>query len=341
MSFRRAAALVIAPLALFGCKQPEEIVLKVEHFLPATSNAHQNFIQPWCERVAAESKDRIKCQIFPSMQLGGSPGQLYDQVKDGVVDVGWTIPGYTAGRFPLVEVFELPFMIRDPEPASHALWDYVQQNAAAEFADVKTLAFHVHGGGVFNMVSKPIVTNRDLQGQKVRAPTRQSTKLLAVLGATAVGMPISQVPEALSKGVIDGALVPYEVVPAIKADELTKFHSEPDPRGGAIYTTVFVFAMNRAKYDGLPADLKKVIDDNSGPVLSAQIGRVFREGDERARSKLPPESINVISLAELEKWKDISQRVRDDWVKEVTASGADGTALLERAQSLIEKYGQK
>ncbi|MGH8679277.1 MAG: C4-dicarboxylate ABC transporter, partial [Burkholderiales bacterium] len=144
MGLIRYTAGVLAAAGLLGCIHAEEITLKVEHFLPATSNAHQNFIQPWCDRIAKASNNRLKCQIYPSMQLGGSPGQLYDQVKDGVVDIGWTIPGYTAGRFPLVEVFELPFMIRDPEPASRALWDYVQQNAAAEFSDIKALAYHVH-----------------------------------------------------------------------------------------------------------------------------------------------------------------------------------------------------
>jgi TRAP-type C4-dicarboxylate transport system substrate-binding protein len=104
------------------------------------------FIMPWCERIAKESGNRMKCQIYPSMQLGGTPPQLYDQVKDGVVDVIWTLPGYTAGRFPLVEVFELPFMMREPQGTSKALWDYVEKNAPNEIAEVKLIATHVHGG---------------------------------------------------------------------------------------------------------------------------------------------------------------------------------------------------
>lgn len=130
----------------------QEVVLKVHHPLPTSSTAHKKVLQPWCDKLASDSKGRIKCNIFPSMQLGGTAPQLYDQVRDGVVDVIWTIPNYSAGRFPLIEVFELPFMTQDAEIASKAVWSYVEQHDTAEFKDVKPLAFHVHGGGEFHMV---------------------------------------------------------------------------------------------------------------------------------------------------------------------------------------------
>jgi TRAP-type transport system periplasmic protein len=330
--------LVSALLALAASAQAQQIVLKVHHPLPPTSTAHQKMLGPWCQKIAAESKGKLKCQIYPAMQLGGSPPQLYGQVKDGVADVIWTIPSYSAGRFPLVEVFELPFMTRKAEGASKAVWDYVQRDAPKEFKDVKLLAFHTHGGGVFHMVKKPITQAADLRGLKVRAPTRQTTKLLAALGASPVGMPVPQVADALAKGVIDGALLPYEVVPAIKANELTKFHSEPDPSQPTIHTSVFIFAMNKAKYESLPPELRKVIDDNSGAGLSAQFGRIFGEADVTNRKILPANSVNVISKEELERWKKQVQSVTEGWVREVSENGADGRALLARAQSLIAKY---
>ena len=237
------------------------------------------FIQPWCERIAKESNNRMKCQIYPSMQLGGTPGQLYDQVKDGVVDIIWSLPGYTAGRFPLSEVFELPFMMSSPEATSKALWDYNQQYASAEFKDVHPIAFHVHGPGVFHMREKPIKTMADLKGSKVRAPTRQTNRFLAALGATPVAMPVPQVSEAVAKGVIDGAVVPYEVVPSVKLQEITRFHSETDPAEPAFYTSTFMFVMNKDKYASLPPDLKKVIDANSGQAFSGEIGRIFVAAD--------------------------------------------------------------
>ena len=320
--------------------QAQEIILKVHHPLPPSSTAHQKVLEPWCARLALESKSRIKCQIYPSMQLGGSVPQLYDQVKDGVVDVIWTVVGYSAGRFPLVEVFELPFFMNNAESASKALWDYVQQYDADEFKDVHPIAFHLHGGGVFHMIKKPIVHRSDLRGMKVRAPTRQTTKMLAALGATPVGMPVPQVPEALSKGVIDGAILPYEVMPALKIDELTKYHSGPDASQPMIYNSVFIIAMNRAKYDSLPPDLKKVIDANSGIGLSARIGRLFAEVEVANKQKMTVGIMNVISNEEIEEWKKVVQPVTDGWVQDANSKGADGKALLKAAHDLIGKYSK-
>lgn len=335
------AAAAALGLGLAADAAAQEVTLKVHHFLPPPSTAHSKFITPWCEKIARDSGGRLKCQIYPAMQLGGTAPQLYDQVKDGVVDVVWTLPGYTAGRFPGVEAFELPFMTKTAQGSSRALWDYVQQNnlAATEFRDVKPLAFHVHDEGQIHMVSKPVKTLADFRGMKVRAPTRLTNKMLAAFGATPVGMPAPQVPEALSKGVVDGALLPWEVVPALKVQELTKFHSETDPKSRALYTAVFIFAMSRAKYDSLPADLRKVIDANSGAELSASVGRTWDESAGAAR-KLAEDRKNsfyVVPLDELRNWEKAAQPVADEWVREVTAKGLNGAALLQSARDLIQK----
>lgn len=101
-------------------------MLKVHHLLPAASNVHVNLIQPWCDKNARESGDKLKCQIYPPMTLGGTPAQLSDQAKDGVADIVWTIPTYSAGRFPKSEAFELPFLTRSARGSSRAYWVYVQ-----------------------------------------------------------------------------------------------------------------------------------------------------------------------------------------------------------------------
>jgi len=336
-AIRLGLALAAAALAATTAAA-QEVTLKVHHFLPAGSYANTMFIQPWCERIAKESNNRLKCQIYPSMQLGGTPGQLYDQVKDGAVDVIWSLPGYTAGRFPLTEVFELPFMMVDAEATSKALWDYVQQHAAAEFKDVHPIAFHVHGPGVFHMREKPIRTMADLKGLKVRAPTRQTNRFLAALGATPVAMPVPQVSEALSKGVIDGAVVPYEVVPAVKIQEIAKFHSETDPAEPAFYTSTFMFVMNKDKYASLPADLRKVIDANSGQVLSGQVGKVFLASDIEGKKLTAKNTTNVIARSELEGWKKVGQTISDQWVADTSAKGGNGVQLLSSAKALIAKH---
>ena len=318
--------------------QAQEVTLKVHFFLPPTSYANTLFIQPWCDKIAKESNNRMKCQSYPSMQLGGTPPQLFEQVRDGVADVIWTLPGYTAGRFPTVEAFELPFMMKSPEATSKALWDYVQQNGQNEFKDVHPLAFHVHGPGVFHMTSKPVKTMADLRGLKLRAPTRLTNKFIAMLGATPVGMPVPQVGDALSKGVIDGAVVPYEVVPSVKIQELVKYHSETDPAEAAFYTSTFIFAMNKAKYDSLPPDLKKVIDANSGQALSGQIGKAFVQADAEGKKLTTGNTTNVIPAAELASWKKLGDKLAADWVKEMDGKGLPGARLLDDAKALIAKH---
>lgn len=339
----KALRLLLAP-AVLACAleaSAQTVTLKLHHFLPAGSAAQTIFIKPWCDRIAKESSDKLKCQIYPSMQLGGTPSQLFEQVKDGVVDVTWTLLGYSAGRFPLVEVFELPFMMQNPEATSKAVWDYVQLNDQAEFKDVYPLAFHVHGDGVFHMVNKPIKVMADLKDQKVRAPTRQTNKMLAALGATPVAMPVPQVSEALAKSVIDGALVPYEVVPAVKIQELVKFHSETDPTEPAVYTSVFILAMNKVKYDSLPTDLKKVMDANSGKSLSGMAGKAFLAADLEGKKLTTKNTTNVIPKSELESWKKVGQTVTDAWVADVSAKGANGKQLLDSARALIVKNTDK
>ena len=106
-----AGGAVAAPALLReGYAQAPQVTLKMHHFLPPVSNGHAKFLAPWARKVEADSQGRIKIDIFPSMQLGGTPPQLYDQARDGVADLVWTLPGSTPGRFPGIEVVELPFV---------------------------------------------------------------------------------------------------------------------------------------------------------------------------------------------------------------------------------------
>lgn len=318
----------------------EEIVLKVHHPLPPNSNSQQNLITPWCAKVNKESSGRLKCQIYPAMQLGGTPAQLFDQLKDGVTDIIWTVPTYQAGRFTKSEVFELPFMTTTAEKASPAVWEYMQKNSLDEFKGSKLILAHVHDGSVLHFGSKAVKTLEDLKGLKVRGPTRIGSKFLAALGAVPVQMPAPAVPESLSKGVVDGALIPWEVVTPLKLQEITKFHVE-GPKGAVkMSNTIFVMAINQARYDSLPADLKKIIDQNSGIETSRWAGKVF-DGPEPAARKIAEDRKNTfitLSADEYKRWMKATENVDDDWVKDVAAKGANGKALLEEAKALLRKH---
>ena len=321
--------------------QAQTVTLKVHHFLGPQSIQHTTMLGDWCKNIARDSNNRLQCQIFPAMQLGGTPQQLYDQAKDGVADVVWTVAGYSAGRFAKTQVFELPFTMTNAGATSRAAWDFVQKHAMDEHKDVKLLAVHVHGPGVIFTRDKPIAKMEDLKGLKMRGPTANVTKMLAKMGATPVGMPVPQVPEALSKGVIDGAVIPYEVAPGLKVHELTKFSAETDKSFPALYTTVFVVPMNKAKYDSLPPDLKAVIDKNSGREFSAFLGSTQEGNDVPGRkifTETKTQTISVIPPAELERWKKATDEQDDEWVQAMNKRGLNGAAMLKDARDLIKQY---
>ena len=343
MSVRKLAVLLALSLAGMGQALAQTVTLKFHTFMAPQSVVWQEMHTVWMDKVEKESGGRIRFQRFPAMQLGGSPVNLYDQVRDGVADVIWTLPGYTPGRFPRSEVFELPFMMTDPEGTSRAYWQYVQAHAQEEFKDVHVLALHVHGPGTIHTRNRPVRAIEDLKGLKMRGPTRLTTRLLASLGATPLGMPVPQIPDALSKGVIDGALLPWEVVPSIRVQELTKHHAEFAPALPALYTGTFVMAMNRAKYAALPPELKKVIDDNSGIEVSAWFGRTQAGGDARGRAAAQERGNTVTRLgdADYQAFRAAADRVDDDWVREMEARGQDGRKLLEAARALVRTHTPK
>ncbi len=336
------AALALAAAAVAGgAAEAQDVTLRVHHFLPPPSVAHAEFIAPWAERVMAQSNGRIAVEIYPAMQLGGAPPSLFDQVRDGVVDVIWTLPGYTPGRFPTVEVFELPFMAASAEATSQAVQEFYERNLAEEFGDVHVLLLHVHAPGVFHINGSAVASIEDLDGLKVRAPTRVINSALERLGAIPVGMPVPQVPEALSRGVVDATVIPWEVARPLRVAELVDNHTEILGERG-FYTSVFLFAMNKDVYESMPADLQAVIDANSGLALAKEIGGVWdaAEAPGRQAAEEAGNAFTSLSEAEIERWKLATAPVIADWLAETDSRGLDGAALLQEARELVAKYSE-
>jgi TRAP-type C4-dicarboxylate transport system substrate-binding protein len=316
----------------------QEVTLKLHQMLPPQATIPAKALTPWAEKVMADSGGRIKVELYPAMQLGGKPPELYDQAKDGVVDLIWTVIGYTPGRFPTTEAFELPFNMTTGEATSKAFHEYCEKNCAKEFADVKVIAWHAHGPGLIHS-KNPINKLEDMNGLKIRGGSRIINQLLEKLGATPVGMPVPAVPESLSKGVIDATTIPWEVTPSLKVAELVKNHTGFSGKNG-LYTQTFVFAMNKAAYDKMPDDLKKVIDANSGIETAAMMGRVMDEGDKIGLAIAQKAGNNIITLdeAETQRWKDTAAPLVEAWEAEMAGKGIDGKALVAEARALIEKY---
>jgi len=212
--------------------------------------------------------------------------------------------------------------------------------ARDEFKETRLLALNVNGPCNVYTTKQPIRTQADFKGLKVRAPNRQTSSMLAMLGATPVGMPLPGIPEGLSKGVIDGAIVPYEIAPSIKLDELTKFVAETDRSQPAMCATIFAMTMNLAKYQSMAPDLRAVIDRNSGLELSGMMGRVQGDADTPARKKVLDGGVklNVIPADELNRWRQSTASLEDQWAAAISAKGPDGKALVKAARELIHKH---
>lgn len=335
------AAVVAGAAMLAGgtAAGAQEVTLRIHQFLPPQAPVPKNFIAPWAEKVTKESNGRIAFELYPTMQLGGKPPALYDQAKDGVVDIVWTLSGYTPGRFPGTEAFELPFMPANAEATSQAAWKFYEKYLTDEFKDVHIIAVHTHGPGLLHVKGSGVEKLEDMQGLKLRGPTRQANALLEALGATPIGMPVPAIPEALSKGVIDGTVIPWEVTTPLKISELVDSHTDfAGPRG--LYTSFFVFAMNKAKYDSLPDDLKAVLDANSGLETSKWVGSVMDKGDAPGIAAAEKAGDKIITLDETEvaRWQAAAAPLVDKWIAEMNAKGYDGAAMVADAKALIAEY---
>lgn len=333
-SILRPLAVSVAATLASTSALAQDVTLKMHQFLPAQANVPAKILDVWADKVEAASDGRIKIDHFPSMQLGGSPPELMDQVIDGVADIVWTVVGYTPGRFPSTEVFELPFMVEDARAASCAYWNMFETHMRdGEFADVKILGTWVHGPGMFH-TSDPVNTPADLQGMKIRGGSRLVNQLLELSGATPVGMPVPAVPEGLSKGVIDGTTIPWEVTTALKIPELVEFHTEFE--GPALYTLNFVLAMNKGVYEGLDDDLKAVIDDNSGLNFSIFAGGTQADADGPARQIAVDNGNEIITVSDTSEWETLVRPIYDTWVADMAEKEIDGQALIDEALALMQ-----
>ncbi len=327
-------------LAAGNAAMAADVNFKMHGFLPLGATIPAAIVQPWIDQVEVNSNGRIEIDHFGTMALGGTPPELFDQAVDGITDISWTVIGYTPGRFPSTEVMELPFMVDDARAASSALWNLTEsQLMDTEFKDVKVLGTWVHGPGMFH-TSDPVEVPSDLEGMKIRGGSRMVNQLLEATGATGVGMPVPALPEALSKGVVDGATIPWEVTGTLKVPELVENHTEFD--GSALYVLSFVMSMNLDVWNSLDADLQAVIDAASGHDFSVFAGGTQEDADAPARAMAEELGNNIITVSEEDavKWREVVSPIIDGWVAEMGGKGIDGQGLIDQVQASMAAYGQ-
>ncbi len=335
------AALWTAGLALAPA-QAQEVTLRIHTFMPPVANPVKHFLVPWAEKIGKDSNGRIKVQVFTAMQLGGNPAQLLQQVRDGVVDIIWTLPGFTPGVIVKDEAFELPFIHRDTRSTVLALQDFIAMHMQKELAPYHLLMVHAQAGSLY-MTKNPINTVDDFKGMKLRTPSRTSAWIVEAVGGSPVQVALPELAPMLSKGTVSGAMLTYEIAPAVKMQDLVDYFTTVAGAQPRIGTTVFMFLMNKAKYESLPPDLKKVIDDNSGRNLAPfaiQVWDMIDADGLKVMQSKPKNKFVTLSAQETEKYRKLVMPVFDRFKAEVDKTGADGTKVIADAEALVAKYAK-
>ena len=326
-----AIALV---LGWSGAASAQEVTLRLAHFWPTAAPIHEEIFQAWADAVSEESDGRIGVEIYPSQTLARAP-QTYDFVVSGVADIGATVQGYTANRFPLTQVIELPGLVRSARQGSCVLQSlYDEGHLDAEYADSRVLFLFTHGPGHLHTVEAPVETPEDLAGLRIRRPTAVVAQLLEELGAEPVGMPAPEIYTSLQRGVIDGAALPWEGVLSFRANEVVGQHTEI-----GLYSLAFMVTMNQGAYDRMPADLQAVIDNNSGLAWAARAGDMF-DGADVVGEAQADEMGNTIRTIEgghqNAAWADTLAGATEGYLADLEGRGLASRTVYDRALALTD-----
>ncbi len=337
-----ALASAAAPAVLrFARADAPQFAFKLHHPFSSVSSAHDKFLAPWARQVVAQSGGRIRIDLFPSMQLGGSPAQLFDQARDGTADIVLAAPSATPGRFPKIEAFELPFVpSRRALVSSKALDDYGRANLTDEFRDVYPICFSCSDRGVVH-TNRPIRTVDDIKDLRLHVQTRFAGDAVRELGAIAVPMPIAQLPLAITQHVVDGCIDPWHVVPTLKLGDLLKTHTEF--ADVSFSSRTYALVMNKASYDRLPRDLKAVIDANSGSPAAGLAGTMWDLQAAAVADLAVQRGDPIVTLLPeaVAHWRKSTEPVIDAWAKAMKEQKVDGTKLLAGVRALLVKYANE
>ncbi|GLQ05918.1 TRAP transporter substrate-binding protein [Sneathiella chinensis] len=329
----------IASIALAGglvagavSAQAADVKLRLAHFMPQNSWQNDKMFMAWKKAVEEQSEGRIKVTVFPAQTLGKAPAG-YDNAKNGIADIAWTVQGYTAGRFPLSQIMELPNLFDTGAVGSCAFQKLYESGALdEEYKETKVLYVHTHSPGHLHTKDTAVTTLDDLKGLKIRRPTEVIGGLLTELGAEPVGMPAPEIYANVQRGVIDGYMLPWSAVNSFRAYEVSKQHTD-----FGFYSLAFVTTMNKAKYDSLPDDLKKVIDDNSGMEWSVIAGGGYDAADEVGLAKIKEEGgqINIIAPEERKRWEAVADEVTKGYLAELDGKNLPGTETYNKVKGYI------
>ena len=335
---RALAAMVAVSLALgwTATGAPAAVTLTYSNFFPPT-HVQSKLAEAWCQEVEKRTGGEVTVQYFPGQTLTKAD-QVYDGVVNGISDIGLSLFAYTRGRFPVMEVVDLPLGYPNGVVATEVVNEVYQELRPKELDDVKVLYLHAHGPGLVHSKAKPIRTMEDMQGLKFRA-TGFAAKIVSALGGTPVAMPMPETYPSLQKGVVDGALYPMESNKGWKLGEVTKFMTE---NFSMAYTSSFFVVMNKQKWASLSPAAQKAIEEIDAEWV-AKTAAAWDESDQEGRAFFLEQKNEIIPLSaeESARWKKAVQPIIDGYVAEAQAKGVDGKRALEATLKVLERRGVK
>lgn len=335
----RFTTLILA-IVLFFCvasvdqkafAQDKVVTLKFSNFFPAP---HKNSVimDQWCKEVQKRTNGRVRINYYPGATLT-PPQQTYDSVVKGIADIGEALVGYTMGRFPLTQGLDLPLGHKSGYVATKMANAYYKKFRPKEFDQVQVMFLSAHGPALVN-TKKAVTSLEDIKGLKIRA-SGQTAMIVKALGAVPVGLPQTETYDALSKGVVDGAMSPLEAMKGWKLGEVTSHHTL---NYGTAYASAFYVVMNRQKWNSLSPDVQKIIEQINEEWIEKQ-GRLWDEIDKEGLEFVKARGNKLIKLTPKEeaRWIAAVKPVLDDYVKNTKAKGLPGDQALKFFQDYLKK----
>lgn len=325
---------VTFPVGRSAIAQDKVIEMKLANWVPPSHEIHIA-MERWGASVEKASNGTIKYKVYPSQQLGKA-FDYYDMARDGIADLTFVNPGYQPGRFPIIGAGELPFLISNAKGGSVALDAWYRKYAPKEMREVKFCLAFMHDLGTFHSKSKKITTPSDVKGVSVRPANATMATFVAQLGGTNVQSSAPEVRDLLEKGVVEAVTFPWGGIQQFGVDKVTKYHMELP-----LYTTTFVFVLNKEKYNQMSAMQKKVIDDHCSNewVLKVAAPWIDFEHDGIAKVKaLPNRDVYNISAAQLAEWKKAAAPLITRWADNVKKSGVDPDVSMKELRANLAKH---
>ncbi len=301
--------------------------LKLSHFMSPSHALHQKLMAPWGQELAQKTNNQLTVRIFPSAQLGGKPASSYKLAADGIADIAFGITGYTSSQFPGLNLTELPGYAGNTSEADATakIWDNFKR-VSGEFPGVKVLVLLAGDVSVIITKNKPVRLPQDMKGLRVRVPTREQGELVEYLGGVVVDMPLTEVYNALDRGLVDAAMVPIAAAGDFKLTEVGKYYLINAP----LTRSLIFIVMNQHKYDALPAAQKAAIDATTGKALSVKGAGVYAnrrtEVIESIKRKKSGELIEI-SAAEIKQWEAALKPFVESRLVEAEKRGIPGHAI--------------